>query len=181
MPQEGPNERPKPTWTITKKVLQMGLFRWKPTEGPKHNKPTHHQSKPQCLNDLIVIEALSLLLNIVAGSLPYIKICSMLFPFAKALLCYLCHKWIKTKLFSETNRYGLSYCTGFGLAVLIRLPRCDEGPTNDALLTKPRAFPWDKGFKTRTQRWPTKKRAPKLLPFSILVKACLQGLLVTIW
>lgn len=34
----------------------LGLFRWKPTEG---NKPTHHQSKPKCLNDLIVTSSLS--------------------------------------------------------------------------------------------------------------------------
>lgn len=40
----------------SKKVLQMKTWacqacfpRWKPTEGPKHNKPTHHQSNAQVL------------------------------------------------------------------------------------------------------------------------------------
>lgn len=58
-------------------ACQACFLRWKPTEGPKHNKPTHHQSKPmQDKKDLFVMEAHSLLLNRVAGSLPYIKISS---------------------------------------------------------------------------------------------------------
>lgn len=64
----------------SKKVLQMKTWacqacfpRWKPTEGQKHNKPTHNQTKPkpkpmQDKNDLIVMEALSLLLHMVYTS-----------------------------------------------------------------------------------------------------------------
>lgn len=58
----------------SKKVLQMKTWacqacfpRWKPTEGPKHNKPTHHQSKPKPMQEGPHCHgsALSLLLNIV--------------------------------------------------------------------------------------------------------------------
>ena len=36
----------------SKKVLQMKTWPgWKPTEGPKHNKPTQHQSKPKPMQE----------------------------------------------------------------------------------------------------------------------------------
>lgn len=58
-----------------------GLFRWNLDESPQKGQsatslPIIKASPSPCKNDLIVMEALSLLLNIVAGSLPYIKICS---------------------------------------------------------------------------------------------------------
>lgn len=65
----GPEWKTQAHMDHQRKSYKWGLGPVSMKASPQKGKPTHHQSKPKCLNDLIVIEALSLLLNIVAGSI----------------------------------------------------------------------------------------------------------------